>query len=148
MDSSSLSAPEKKLKPALSLELDTVKEAVPAGTAPMLRLTIENCGNADEKILKPQKPFDQNTYYDLVITQEGKKLDLPRMLDCPTPSPDDCFLTLKPGQKVAFQFSEYDVAVDRLPPGKYQAQIRFWQHPDQPHTTARLSPAATFSVQK
>jgi len=40
------------------------------------------------------------------------------------------------------------VAVDRVPPGKYQMQIRFWQDPLKSHTTAVLSPAAAVAVEK
>jgi hypothetical protein len=147
MDSSALTAQEKKPKPALSLKLEAAKETVAAGTEPVLRLTIENVGMVDEKILKPRADL-QDTYYDLVVTKEGKPLELGRAISDPGPIPEESFLALKPGKKVTFEFSRYAVAVHSLPPGKYQAQIRLWQDPYKSHTTAIMSPATTFVVEK
>ena len=147
LDDSAVSAQERKPKPTLSLTLETAKESIRAGTEPVLRLTIENVGKVDEKILRPRGDL-QDTYYDLVITKEGKPLKLGRAISDPGPIPDEDFLTLKPGKKITFEFSRYAVAVHDLAPGKYQAQIRFWQNPYQSHTTAIMSPAASFAVEK
>jgi len=54
VDSLALTAQEPKPKPALSLKLEAAKETIRAGTEPILRLTIENTGKADERILKPR----------------------------------------------------------------------------------------------
>jgi hypothetical protein len=147
MDSTALLAQEKKPKPSLSLKLEAAKETIAAGTEPVLRLTIENVDKADEKILKPRADL-QDTYYDLVITKDGKPVKLGRAISDPGLIPEDGFLTLKPGKKITFEFSRYAVAVHYLPPGKYQAQIRFWQDPYKSHTTAIMSPSATFVVEK
>jgi hypothetical protein len=136
-----------KSKPTLSLKLEVVKAKIPSATAPVLRLTIENVGKADEKFLKLRGDL-QDTYYDLVITNERKSISLPRAISDPGPIAESDFLILKPGKKATFEFSNYAVAVDRLSPGKYEAQIRFWQNPDKPSTTAVMSPAATFTVEK
>jgi hypothetical protein len=138
---------EKKPKSALRLKLECVQGTVPAGTAPVLRLTIENTGTADERVLKPRGDL-QDSYYDLVVTKDGKALNLGRAISDPGPISDPDFLTLKPGGKVTFEFSRYAVAVHDLPPGSYQAQIHFWQDPFKSHTTAVLSPAAAFTVGK
>jgi hypothetical protein len=147
MDRTALTAQEKKPKPDLSLKLEASKEPIAAGTELVLRLTIENVGKADEKILKPRADL-QDTYYDLVVTKEGKPVKLGRAISDPGPIPEEGFLTLKPGKKVTFEFSRYAVAVHALPPGKYQAQIRFWQDPYKAHNSATMSPAATFVVEK
>ena len=136
-----------KLKRALSLKLEVVHKAVRAGTEPRLRLTIENLSKADEKVLKPRGDL-QDTYYRLVVSKDGKQLSLGAAISDPGPISEDDFLTLKPGKKVTFEFSRYAVAVHTLPAGQYQAQIRFWQDPYKSHTSAVLSPAATFKVEK
>jgi hypothetical protein len=146
-DDSALTAQQQKPKPTLSLKLEAAKETIRAGTEPVLRLTIENIGKVDEKILKPRGDL-QDTYYDLVVTKEGKPLKLGRAISDPGPIPEEDFLTLKPGKKITFEFSRYAVAVHGLAPGKYQAQIRFWQDPYKSHTTAIMSPATTFAVEK
>ena len=141
-------AQEKKAVPTLSLKLESAKKSIPSGTAPLLRLTVENVGRADERILKPRRDL-QDTYYDLVITdKQGKVLSLPRAISDPGPVGEADYLALKPGMKTTFEFSSCAVAVERLPPGKYQAQIRFWQEPYKSHTTAVMSPATTFTVEK
>jgi hypothetical protein len=147
MGNTPMIAQENKLKPALALSLESVKEVIPAGTVPGLRLTIENVGKGDEKVLKPRGDL-QDTYYDLIVTKDGKALRLSRAISDPGPISEDDFLTLKPGKKVTFDLSRYAVAVHDLPAGKYQAQIRFWQDPYSSHTTAVFSPAATFTVKK
>ena len=141
-------AQDKKTAPTLSLKLESAKANIPSGTKPVLRLTIENGGRADERILKPRGDL-QDTYYDLVISdQGGKELSLPRAISDPGPVGKADFVTLEPGKKASFEFSRYALAADRLPPGKYQAQIRFWQDPFKSHTTAVMSPALTITVEK
>jgi hypothetical protein len=143
----SIMAQDAKPKQALTLKLEAVQEVVRPGTEPRLRLTIENVSNADEKVLKPRGDL-QDTYYRLVVSKGGNQLSLGAAISDPGPISEADFLTLKPGKKVTFEFSRYAVAVHTLPAGKYQAQIRFWQDPYKSHTSAVLSPAATFRVEK
>jgi hypothetical protein len=139
-------AQENKARQAVILSLKSMNEKIPAGTAPAFRLTIENAGTADESILKPRGDL-QDTYYDLVVMKDGKTLDLPRAISDPGPISKEDFVVLGPREKAAFEFSRYAVAVDRLPAGKYEARIRFWQDPCKSRTTSTLSPAATFTVE-
>ena len=123
MDSTGLTAQEEKAKPGLSLKLEATKPAITAGTAPVLRLTLENVGKADEKILKPRGDL-QNTYYRLVVTKEGNALtgasDFRSWPNDRRGLPDT--ETWDEGYIRVFR---YAVAVHDLPPGKYQAQIFF-----------------------
>jgi hypothetical protein len=75
VDDAQFSAQDAKPKPALSLELTSLKDKIRTGTPPAFRLTIENIGKADEKILKPRGDL-QDTYYDLIVTKDGKALTL------------------------------------------------------------------------
>lgn len=131
-------------KAPLSLTLRCVNDVLTAGNAPVLRITVENTGKADEKVLKPRGDL-QDTYYDLVIIKDSKPLDLLRSISDPGPLTDNDFTTLKPGQTATFEFTRYAVAVGGLPPGKYEARIRFWR-PGEPSANAILSPSAAFTV--
>jgi hypothetical protein len=135
-----------KSEPTLLLKLECVKTSIPSGTAPLLRFAIENVGKADEKILKPRGDL-QDTYYDLVITKDGKEVLLPRAISDPGPFSNADYLTLQAGKKALFTFSRYAVAVQYLAPGKYEARVRFWQDP-RSHTTPVMSPVAIFTVVK
>jgi hypothetical protein len=136
-----------KSEPTLLLSLECVKTSIPSGTTPLLRLTIENIGKADEQILKPRSDL-QDTYYDLVITKDGKKVSLLRAISDPGPITKADFLTLKAGKKTTFEFSRYAMVFRDLAPGKYEARIRFVQDPLKLSTTAVMSPVATFTVVK
>jgi hypothetical protein len=141
-----IAAQDPKSEPTLLLKLECMKASIPSGTAALLCLTIENVGKGDERILKPRGDL-QDTYYDLVITKEGKTLSLPRVISDPGPITDADFLTLKAGKKTTFKFSRYAVDVLDLAPGKYEARIRFWHDPRKSYTTV-MSPVATFAVVK
>lgn len=53
---------------------------------------------------------------------------------------------MKPGEKVTFELTRFAAALGMLPPGQYQARVRFWQDPFQPATTGLLSPCAELTV--
>ncbi len=129
----------------LTLALKAVAESIPAGTVPAFALTIKNIGQTDEKILKPRGDL-QDTYYDLEVMQDGQVLMLPRAISDPGPTSDEDYITLGPGKTVVLRFTWFAVAVHSLPPGDYEARIRFWQDPSKSHETAVFSPAASFTV--
>jgi hypothetical protein len=131
---------------ALTLRLECVQTTIKAGTAPVLHLTVANDGAADERVLIPRGDL-QDTFYDLVLTKDGKWIDMPRMISDSGPITDDDFLTLKPGESVTFEFKRYAAGVYFLPAGSYQAQIRFWQNPRDPYTTTVLSPMVTITIE-
>src|SRR5262245_14327795 len=87
LEISALTAQEKNSKSALSLKLEAVNETIRAGSRPVLRFTIKNVSDADEKILKPRGDL-QDTYYDLVVSKEGKEHSLPRAISDPGPVSD------------------------------------------------------------
>jgi hypothetical protein len=101
---STIVSQDKKAVSTLSLRLECPNNSIRPGSAPVLRLTIENTGQADERILKPRGDL-QDTYYDVVITSEGKELSLTRMISDPGPIGDADFATLKPGKKTTFDFT-------------------------------------------
>jgi hypothetical protein len=90
----------------------------------------------------------QDTYYDLEVTQEGKAVDMPRLISDPGPPVEQDFLELKPGEEITFQLSRFASLLEMLPPGAYQARVRFWQGPFKDFRTSFHSPAAEFIVRE
>jgi hypothetical protein len=130
----------------LTLELQAVKPAVPAGTVPGFRLTIRNEGKAAEKVLRLRADL-QDTYFDLEVTRDGKPVDLPRAISDPGPISDKDFVTLPVGEKVTYELTRFATAFEKLPPGEYKARVRFWR-PSQGREKSYLSPEAPFKVEK
>ncbi len=138
-------------KTPLRLWLVASGEAVKHGGAPKFVLTIHNEGDAPERIIDlsgGRRADLQDTYYDLVVTRNGKEVDVRRAISDPGPVGENDFLTLQPGEKVAFELTRFAAGLAALPPGEYQARIRFWQNPHQPATSAFFSPYAEFTVPK
>jgi hypothetical protein len=133
----------------LSLSLEVVDKEIKSGTTPQFRLTVTNTSNEEEKVLDIRGRSDlQHTYYDLEVTKDGKSVDLPRAISDPGPISDREFLSLAPGASVTFVLSSFPMSLNALPPGNYQASVRFWQNPYRSHQTAYNSPDVTFAVEK
>jgi hypothetical protein len=139
---------DKRKKP-LSVTLEPVTKTVKKGTVPKFLLTIRNDGKAPEKVVDIRRRVDlQHTYYDLEVLQDGKVLELPRMISDPGPVSDEDWATLKPGQKITFQLVHFPTLLERLPPGKYIARVQFWQDPFQSSRTKYPSTEAESTVEK
>jgi len=54
----------------------------------------------------------------------------------------------QPGEAVKVDLSDFAPALEKLPPGRYKARVRFWQDPDKSRKTSFLSPAAEFVVRE
>jgi hypothetical protein len=133
----------------LSLSLEVVPPEAVAGTTPAFRLSVKNTSERAEKVLDiRRRPDLQDTYYDLEVTKDGKPVDLPRAVSDPGPINDEAFLSLPPGDSVTFVLNRFAQALAQLPPGRYQACVRFWQDPYQGHETSYSSPPVSFTVRK
>jgi hypothetical protein len=133
----------------IALSLEVVEREIRAGTAPKFRLTLKNTSEGAEKVLDVRSRAGlQDTYFDLEVTQDGKPVRVPRAISDPGPIDDKSFLSLPPGDSVTFVLSAFATALEELPPGSYQASVRFWQDPYQGRETSYKSPEATFSVRK
>jgi hypothetical protein len=129
----------------LVLTLVPADQSIPVGTFPILRLTVENVGGADERLVKPHGTL-RDTFCELVITQGGRAVELPRAISDPGPICENDFLTLKPGESATFEFTRYAVGTPYLPPGEYQASLRYWQGP-RLFMGAVMSPTVTLRVE-
>jgi hypothetical protein len=145
-------ADDKELaKRPIRLGLEAASKTVKAGEVPKFKLTIRNAGNMPERIIdlsSGRRADLQDTYYDLVVTQMGKVVDIPRAISDPGPIGEKDFRNLKASEKVTFELSRFAAALEKLPPGKYKARVRFWQDPCQPATSAYFSPYAEFTVRE
>jgi hypothetical protein len=104
---------------------------------------------APPKALDISRPHDfQDTFYDREVTPGGKRVGALRAISAPGPVADGDFVTLPPGGGVAFVLSTFAVALNKLPPGRYEASVRFRQDPSRSHKAAHSSPAVTFTVRK
>lgn len=141
-----LQAPERPIK----LSFEAVKKTVKRGAVPKFKLTIHNEGKSREQVPDiSRRPDLQDTYYDLEVTQGGKAVQVARAISDPGPLGDEDFRVLKMGEKVTFELSRFALSLEKLPPGKYQARIRFWQYPKtRAAKDAFFSPFAEFTVQK
>ena len=143
-------AADKVRERPISISLEAVDKAIKKGTVPKFRLTIRNEGTAPERVidLRSRRSDLQDTYYRLAITQDGKAVSLPRAISDPGPISDRDFLTVKPGEKVTFELTRFAIALEKLPPGKYEVRVRLWQDPRQSSKTGLLSPSAEFVIQE
>jgi hypothetical protein len=137
---------------SLFLSLETGAKAVKVGEVPSFKLTIRNAGDGPQRVIDlsgGRRADLQDTYYDLEVTRDGRVLvDIPRMISDPGPIQEKDFLLLKPGEKATFELTRFAVGIQFLPPGEYQARIRFRQDPLQPANRDFFSPHAGFTVRK
>jgi len=151
LHSTALADEKEPPKRPIRLSLDAVANTVKVGEEPKFKLTVRNEGDAPQRIidLRGGRRHDlQDTYYDLEVRQGGKVVAVPRAVSDPGIIDDGDFLTLKMGEKVTFELTRFAPALGSLPPGKYQARIRFWQDPSQSAKSAIFSPDAEFTVRK
>jgi hypothetical protein len=142
-------AEEKVPARPLSLSLEVAEQEIKAGTIPTFRLTVKNASREPQKVLDIRERRDlQDTYYDLEITTDGKPVKLPRAISDPGPIANRDFLALPPQESITFVLKDFPVDLKELPPGSYQASVRFWQDPYQSSRTSYRSREATFTVLK
>ena len=138
--------------PPIRLSLKADVKAVKVGEVPKFTLTIHNEGDGPERVLDlsgGRRRDLQDTYYDLEVSQDGRVLvDIPRMISDPGPVQENDFLDLKPGEKLELEFTRFAVGLQFLPPGEYQARIRFRQYPLQLSNSDFFSPYAGFTVRQ
>jgi hypothetical protein len=139
------------MKSPIHLSLEALTATVKRGDVPAFRLTIRNGGDAPEHIIDlsaGRRRILQDTYYDLMVMQGGNPVDMPRMISDPGPPIEQDFLELKPGEKVTFELTRFASGLGWLPPGKYQARVRFRQDPLAPLERDLFSPYAEFTVRE
>jgi len=135
---------------AIVLSLEVIEKIVKQGAVPKFRLAVRTSGRDPQRVLDLRNGRHdlQDTYYDLQVTAGDKAVDLPRGISDPGPISAKDFVTLKAGEAVTLELSRFALALERLPPGRYKARVRFWQDPYESSATSFLSPPVEFVVQK
>jgi hypothetical protein len=130
-----------------ALALKTIKERVRAGTAPEFYLTLTNISGHPCRVLNIAKRADlQDAYYELIVTKNGKRVQVPIAISDPGSISDRDWVELAPRATKTFTLRSFAQLYDQLRPGTYQAYVRFWRDPNQSHKTAYNSELATFTV--
>jgi|SRR4051812_34417539 hypothetical protein len=131
----------------LVLLLVPIEPVIRAGTVPHFRLTITNVSDHAMRVIDAERRVDlQHTYYKLVVTKDGKPVDIPRAISDPGPVSDKDWAEIPSGGMKNFVLSNFPDQFETLPPGKYEAYVHFWRDPYQSHDTAYKSPMAKFTV--
>ena len=131
-----------------ALSLEPLVSQIHTGTVPCFRLTLTNISDHTCRILNlDRRRMDlQDTYYDLVIWQDGKELWVPRAISDPGPISDRDWLKVAPGATRSFLLTNFPQNLQSLRAGNYEASIRFWRDPYTSHSNAYDSPKAKFTI--
>ncbi len=133
----------------LALSLYAVDPVVSAGTALRFRLTLSNVSDHVCRVLDAERREDlKDTYYNLVVTKDGRPVKVPRAISDPGPISDADWLEIPPGGTRTFLLTHFPDQFETLPPGLYEAYVEFWRDPHRSHTTAYASGRAKFTVRK
>jgi hypothetical protein len=132
-----------------ALALQPIDSRISVGRAPRFRLTLTNISDHACRILNIERRRDlQDTYYDLIVIKNGRSVDVPRIISDPGPISDADWLQVPRGGTKTFTLTNFAHSYDTLPPGAYEAYVRFWRDPFQSHTSAYRSETAKFTVTK
>jgi hypothetical protein len=137
-------APERPLKLALAAKAKAVKP----GEKPVFVLTVENRGAQPERLWNGHRTHLQATWYQLLVTQDGKPVEVMHLLIGVPLMEDGDLVTLKPGETVEFELTTFVPVVESLPPGKYAGRFRFGTFPEKGKGTSYESPPAEFVIEK
>ena len=109
---------------AMTLSLPSVTAL--SGYAPKFEIEIRNTGKDAAKLADIRK-FTSSFYLMLDLTQDGAKVEgIPVAFSDPAPlSPKD-WLVLQPGEAVTATYYGRPMALEKLEPGKYEAQLIFY----------------------
>ena len=133
----------------LALSLIPVESAIHTGSAPHFHLTLTNVSDHVMRVLDAERRVDlQHTYYELIVTKDGKPVHVPTAISDPGPVSDKDWVEIPPGGTKVFLLSDFPERFETLPPGTYEAYVDFWRDPYQSHDTAYKSPMAKFTVTK
>jgi hypothetical protein len=133
----------------LVLLLAPIAPVIRVGTVPHFRLTITNVSDHAMRVIDAGRRVDlQHTYYKLVITKNGKSVNIPRAISDPGQVSDRDRVEIPSGKTKNFVLSNFPDQFETLPPGNYEAYVDFWRDPYQNQDTAYKSPVAKFTVTK
>jgi hypothetical protein len=134
---------------AADVTVATSTPMIRAGTRPEFSVIVANKSDRAMRVLdvrNGRRNDLQDTYFELLVVESGRVVDLPVVISDPGPVADIDYADLKPGERIEVRPLSYKRATERLLPGKYAAFILFWQNPENPHTSRCRSSEARFEV--
>lgn len=134
---------------AAKVSVATSTAAVRTGVRPQFSVIVANKRDRPMRVLdvrNGRRSDLQHFYFELVIVEGRKVVDLPIAISDPGPMSDADYAVLKPGERMEIRSLSYTRSTEQLPPGTYSAFILFWQNPDTPHTSRCRSSEARFVV--
>ena len=108
---------------------------------------VANVSDSVKKILDAEHRINlQHAYYRLILTQKGglPVKNLLVSISDPAPIRGSDYIEIPPGGEKSFKFKTFPLLIKLLPPGVYEAYIRFWPIPYQ--STAYASPVVQFTI--
>ncbi len=124
---------------------------VQVGEKPQFAFTLRNVGGNPVRVLdvrKGRRPDLQDSYFELVVLNGGRLIEIPVAISDPGPLSGSDFFELHPGQEATIERLSYTRELTTLPPGDYEAAVLVWRDPMQPSATRCRSKGARFKVQK
>jgi len=134
---------------AAAVGVATSTPMVRVGVRPQFSVIVANESDRSMRVLDVRngRRVDlQDNYFELVVIEGRKVVDLPRAISDPGPISDADYAVLKPGERMEVRPLSYTRSTERLPAGTYSAFILFWQDPGMPHTSGCRSSEARFVV--
>lgn len=130
-----------------ALALRPVASRIRAGTVPKFRLTLTNITRHACRVLNIERRVDlQHTYFDLIVTQGGKPIQVERVISDPGPVSDGDWLQIPRSTSKTFTLASFPQRYEKLAPGAYEAYVIFWPDPFQSRENAYRSKTARFTV--
>ena len=129
---------------AAEVAVATSTPVVRAGTRPEFSVVVANKSDASIRVLdvrNGRRNDLQDAYFELVIVEGRRVVDLPSVISDPGPISDADYTVLKPGERIRVRSLSYTRSAERLSPGKYSAFILFWQNPETGTSRCRSSEA-------
>ena len=133
----------------VSVSADTA--TVKAGEKPRFSARIHNTTSRPVRLLdvrQGRRADLQDTYFELFVARGTALVELPRVISDPGPLDVGDYFDLLPGATAEITNLSYTRALDKLPPGQYDAFLLFWRDPLSSHTTRCRSTVARFVVEK
>jgi hypothetical protein len=133
----------------LSLLLKPVQSPIFKGTSPSFYLKITNISTHSVRLLNTEKRISlEHSYYSVVVTKNGKRVDVPVAISDPGPISDSDWIEIPSGDTKTVLLSKFREQYQYLKPGVYKAYVKFGRDPYQKNDTTYQSLPTEFVIVK
>ena len=108
----------------IQVTLGPQRQTVKLGARPQFVVTVSPI-TTTQRIMKFAERSDlRHNYAELIVTENGKRVDVSRAISDPGPTSDGDYVQLNPGQRLEFKHDGMPYTLTELPPGNYSAVVR------------------------